>query len=81
MNIITTTTMRANLSDTLDSLKQENYLLVARNGKLNSALVNLDFFEDILALTNKKYLSSIRQSRQEFESGNTLSHDQVFGKL
>lgn len=80
-NIISSTTMRANFSTTLDELAKQNYLLVARRGKISHAIVNLDFLEDLLALNNKEYLSSIRQAREDYKKGKTISHDQVFGEL
>jgi hypothetical protein len=73
--------MRANFSSTLDELAKQNFLLVARRGKISHAIVNLDFLEDLLALNNKEYLTSIRQAREDYKKGNTFSHDQVFGKL
>ncbi|MEI8232759.1 MAG: hypothetical protein WCG44_03375 [bacterium] len=81
MNVIAATTLRNNLSDTLDSLMDQEYLLVARGKKISHALVNLDFLEDLLALKNKEYLKSIQLARKEYESGDTLSHTQVFGDL
>jgi hypothetical protein len=81
MNVITATTLRNNLSDTLDELNQKEYLLIARGKKIGHALVNLEFLEDLLALKNKQYLKSIKQARDEYQSGNTLSHTQVFGIL
>lgn len=73
--------MRANFSSTLDELAKQNYLLVARRGKISHAIVNLDFLEDLLALNNKEYLASIRQAREDYKKGNTVSHDHVFGEL
>lgn len=73
--------MRANFSSTLDELAKQNYLLVSRRGKISHAIVNLDFLEDLLALNNKEYLASIRQARDDYEKGMTISHDQVFGEL
>ena len=81
MNVIAATTLRNNLSDTLDAMMTKEYLLVARGKKISNALVNLDFLEDLLALKNKDYLASIKQARRDFESGDILSHTQVFGDL
>ena len=81
MNIISASTMRANFSSTLDELAKQKYLLVARKGKISHAIVNLDFLEDLLALSNKKYLTSIRKAREEYKRGDTLSHEHVFGEL
>ena len=73
--------MRANLADTIDALKSKDYFLVAKNGAISSALVNIDFLEDLLALKHQDYLSSIRQSRKEYQEGKTFTHEQVFGEL
>lgn len=82
MNIVTTTVLRNNLADTLKEVSsKKDYLLVAKKGKITSALVNIDLFEDLLALTNKKYLSSIRQAREEYKNKNVLSHEDLFGQL
>jgi len=82
MNVITTTVLRNNLADSLNEIKnKKDYLLVAKKGKITSALVNIDLFEDLLALVNKKYVASIKKARKEYEEGNFLTHDQVFGKV
>lgn len=80
--IITTTILRNNLSDTLNEVAQKrDYVLVAKKKNLVSALVNLDFFEDLLALANLKYLKSIKDARQQYKAGNTFTFDEVFGSL
>ena len=81
MNVISTTILRNNLADALAAAAKEDYLLVAKRGEITSALVNIDLFEDLIALTNKKYLSSIQKARQEYKRGDVLSHEQVFGEL
>lgn len=78
---LTSTTLRNNLSDALDEVSNKEYLLIARGKKIAHALVNLDFLEDLLAFKNKKYLVSIKKARKEYKSGDTLTHDQVFGDL
>ncbi|MBI2621539.1 MAG: type II toxin-antitoxin system Phd/YefM family antitoxin [Candidatus Levybacteria bacterium] len=82
MNIVNSTVLRNNLSDTLSEVnKKKDFLLVARKGKITSALVNIDLFEDLLALADKKYLASIRRARNEYENGDFLTHDKVFGEV
>lgn len=82
MNIITTTVLRNNLADSLKEVtSKKDYLLVAKKGKITSALVNIDLFEDLLALVNKNYVKSIKKARKEYKSGDFFSHDQVFGDL
>jgi len=82
MNIITTTILRNNLADTLKEItKKRDYLLVAKKNQIKAALVNIDLFEDLLALTNKKYLKSIKKARKEYESGDFFTHNQVFSNI
>jgi hypothetical protein len=81
MNVITSTTLRNNLSDALDKVSNKNYLLVSRGKKIDHALIDIDFLEDLLALKNKKYLKNIKNARKEYQDGSSLSHKQVFGDL
>ena len=82
MNIITTTILRNNLADSLKEVtNKKDYLLVAKKGKITSALVNIDLFEDLLALVNKKYVASIKKARKEYQANDFFTHDQVFGNL
>ncbi len=81
MDTITTTTLRNNLADAIDEVTKKNYLLVAKRGKITSALVSIDLFEDLIALSNKKYLASIKKAREELKKGDIFSHQQVFGEV
>lgn len=82
MNVINTTVLRNNLADALkDVAKKKDYLLVSNRGKITSAIVDIELFEDLLALSNKKYLSSVKKAREEYKKGETLSHNQAFGEL
>lgn len=79
---ISTTTLRDNLSDVLTEVSEkQKYLIVTKKGRLNSAIVNLDFFEDLLALSSPEYLASIKEAREEYKNGDFLTHEQVFGQL
>lgn len=82
-NIIQTTTLRSNLSDALDSIenKKQDYLLVARKGKISAALINLDLLEDFLALSSPRFLKSIKKAREQFKKGDYLTHEEVFGEI
>ena len=82
MNIVSTTVLRNNLAATLDEVnKKREYLLVSKKGKLISALVNLDFFEDLLALTSNNYVEGIKKARQDYKKGKYYTLEQVFGEL
>ncbi|NCO89112.1 hypothetical protein AUK04_00975 [Candidatus Roizmanbacteria bacterium CG2_30_33_16] len=82
MNVITTTILRNNLADTLKEITmKKDYFLVAKKGKIVSALVNIDLFEDLLALVNKEYLASIKKARKEYQQEDFFTHEQVFGDL
>jgi len=79
---VTTTTLRNNLADVLAEVSEgRDYLLVTKKGNPISALVNLDFFEDLLAATSSKYLKSIKKAREEYKRGEIYTHEQVFGEL
>jgi len=81
MNVVNATVLRNNLADSLKQVAKKDYLLVAKKGKITSAIVNIDLFEDLLALANKEYLKSIKKAREEYKKGNFLTHDQVFGEI
>ena len=82
MNIINTTVLRNNLADSLKNVTdKKDYFLVAKKGKITSAIVNIDLFEDLLALANKDYIKTIRKARKEYEAGDFFTHDQVFGDV
>lgn len=82
MNIINATVLRNHLSDALKEVKKEkDYLLVANKGKITSALVDIELFEDLLALANSDYKNSIKKAREEYEKGDFFSHEQVFGDI
>jgi len=82
MNVISTTILRNNLTDALKEIaNKKDYLLVAKKGRITSALVNIELFEDLLALVNKKYVASIKKAREEYKEGNFFTHEQVFGSI
>ena len=82
MNVINTTVLRNNLASALEEVqKKSKYLLIARKKKITSAIVNIDLFEDLLSLANKKYVNSIKKARKEFERGEFFTFDEVFGEI
>lgn len=81
-SIVTTTVLRNNLADVLfEVAKKRDYVLVSKKRNLVSAIVNLDFFEDLLALSNPKYIKSIKEAREELKKGEAYTFDEVFGTL
>lgn len=80
MNVINATVLRNNLADSIKEVRsKKDYLLVANRGKISSALVNLDLFEDLLELADRKYLDSIKQAREQYKKGEYFTMDEVFG--
>ena len=80
--VVQASVLRNHLSNALDEVEaKEKFLLVARNGQLVSALVDIDFFEDLLASRSNDYAKSIREARKQFKNGDVFSHGEVFGKL
>jgi prevent-host-death family protein len=75
-------TLRNHLSDVLkDISKEKDYFIVTNRGRPVTAIVNLDFFEDLLAATSPEYLESVKEARSDYKKGRTLSHEDVFGEL
>jgi len=79
---VDTTTLRNHVADVVSEVSlRKDYILVTRKSKPMAALVNLDLLEDLLALSNKEYLESIRQARRDYKQGKMLSHGEVFGAI
>lgn len=79
---IPSTILRANLSNAIEAVTpKEKYLLITKKGQPVSALVNLDYFEDLLALSSPEYLKSVKEAREQFKRGETYSHEEVFGGI
>ena len=79
---IAATVLRNHLGDALKAiLGRDKYLLITKKNKPVSALVNLDFFEDLLALASPAYRKSVREAREDYRRGRVLTHQQVFGQL
>ncbi len=70
--------LRRNLADSLDAIHNDEILIVTRRGKKERAIIDLDRLEDLLAVTDPKYLKTIREAR---ESKDYFSHDEVFGDI
>lgn len=82
IKLIPTATLRNNLASALEEVsKKEKYFLITKKGRPVSAIVNLDFFEDLLALASPKYVKSIAEARKDYKEGKVFSHDQVFGAV
>jgi len=79
---IPATTLRNHLSDALKaSGAHQKFLVITKKNKPVSVLVDIDFFEDLLALHSPDYLKSIQQARDDYKHGRTFTHEEVFGKL
>lgn len=80
--LLSTTIFRNHLSDVMDEVSEkEDYILVTERGEPKAALVNIDFFEDLLMANSPGYIKSIREAREDFKAGRVYTHEQVFGDL
>lgn len=71
--------MRKNLSEALDAVSHnKNIILVKRRGRVESALIDIDSLEDLLAVQNPEYVKSIARARA---SKSSLTPEEVFGDL
>lgn len=75
------TVLRDHLSDALEEIGKIDYMLVTKRGRPVSALVNIEFFEDLLALAGAEYVDSIKEARADYAAGRTISHEDLFGEL
>ena len=82
MNVVSVTTLRNNLADTLLEVEnKKDYLLIAKKGKITSAIVDIDFFEDLLMANSPEYVKSIKEARKDFKAGRIYTHEQAFGEI
>jgi len=82
LQTVSIATLRNNLADVINTTeKKKKYFLITKRGNPVSAIVNLDLFEDFLALTSPKYLKSIKEARQDMKKGKVEPMDEVFGSL
>ncbi|MBI4212469.1 MAG: type II toxin-antitoxin system Phd/YefM family antitoxin [Deltaproteobacteria bacterium] len=80
--VVNATVLRNHLSEVLDEVEsKEPFLLIARNDDIGSVIVDIDFFEELLAKNSPEYVKSIRNARKQYESGETFTHADIFGKL
>ncbi len=75
---ISTSDLRNNLADALDTINKDEILIITRRGKKERAIIDLDKLEDLLAASDPEYLRTIQEARA---SKDYFSHDEVFGDL
>ena len=78
---ISASKLRSNLADALDSISDNEVLIVTRRGKSERAIIDMDKLEDLLAASNPEYLASIKEAREQIKSGEVYTFEEVFGEL
>ena len=78
---IRSSTLRENLAEILDSLKNGDNYLVTKRGQPVGGIVNSSLFEDILALSSPSYLKSIKESREQYKKGQYYTLEEVIKDL
>lgn len=78
---ISASKLRNNLADALDSISNDEVLIVTRRGKKDRAIIDLDKLEDILAVQDPEYVKSIAEAREQIKKGEVYSFEKVFGNL
>ncbi|OGY27747.1 MAG: hypothetical protein A2Z42_02795 [Candidatus Woykebacteria bacterium RBG_19FT_COMBO_43_10] len=80
--VISSTNFRNHLADVIDAVDEnQEYMLVTERGEPRAALVNIDFFEDLLMANSPEYIKSIEEAREDYKAGRVYTHEQVFGDL
>jgi PHD/YefM family antitoxin component YafN of YafNO toxin-antitoxin module len=78
MTIIKATALRDNLSETLKEVGQsKKFVLVSHRGRIKSAVVDIDYLEDLLELADENYLKSIREAREQLKRGEYYTLDEI----
>lgn len=75
---IKTTTLRENLAGAIKQTKIDRVLVITKNRLAVSALVDIDYLEDLLSAANPKVVASIKEARA---SKRRYTHQEVFGEL
>jgi len=71
--------LRKNQSEVLDAVRDsKNIILVKRRGKVESALIDIDTLEDLLAVQDPEYIKSIAEARASKE---WYTPEEVFGDI
>lgn len=80
--VVDSSTLRSHWADVIEEIsKKRDYVLVTKRDKPVTALVNLDLFEDLLALTSLDYRKSIQEARQDYKKGRVFTRKDVFGDI
>lgn len=75
---ITSAELRRNLAKTLDEVVGSNQpIMVRRHRDTSVALIDADYLEDILLLTDEKFVKSLKQARRDIAAGRTYTLEEV----
>ena len=67
MNIVSSTKLRANLSDVFKKIKSDNYMLIAQRGKIKWGIVEISYLKSLLTKVDNVKLKEIDKLINEFE--------------
>lgn len=81
--ILPITKVKRNLLDIVKSMeKDESTIALTKNGQPVSVIMTLSRYESLMEtidiLSDKNILKSLEKSKEDFKSGNVLSHDEVW---
>lgn len=70
---ITVTKLRSNLSSVLNAINKDNPIqIISRYDKQEHVIVDIDKFEDLLALNDPQYIKEIAQARRQIFNNDVL---------
>ena len=79
---IDSTQLRNNFATTLKSLHKDDLLFIRSRGKqTGKVIIDDELLEDLLLLSDNKYIQQIRKSREEVKRGEIYSFNEVFGNI
>ena len=82
VKVVSSTKSRNNIASILDAVDRDHPIcIIARRGKEEHAIVNLDKLEDLLAANDPKYLEEIAAARKQVADGEVFALKDVFGNI
>lgn len=79
---IDSTQLRNNFAATLKALHKDDLLFIRNRGKqTGKVIIDDELLEDLLLLSDNKYIQQIQKSREEVKKGEVYGFDEVFGNV
>ena len=79
--ILTATNLRKDFFDSIKQVEKGNMIVITRDGKAKTALVDLDYLEDLLEANDPKLQAELKLAQRQAKRGQVISADEVFAEF